>query len=235
VEMKTGRLRAVEALVRVPDTTGGHLDAAHAVLVAEQTGLIAALDERVLRLACAQVASWRKLAGHADLAVAVNRSAAEIARPGFYRRITDAVTATGLPPDGLTIEITETVLLEATMQSISDLHRLRGDGIGIAIDDFGTGYASLHYLATLPITCLKVDSSFTAGLPHDPTSTTILCATVGLAADLGMDCIVEGVESIDQLNALPPKPGLLVQGYLYARPQPASTELPTHLAPNPAA
>jgi len=91
------------------------------------------------------------------------------------------------------------------------------------------GYASLHYLATLPITSLKVDSSFTAGLPDDPTCVTIMSATVGLAADLGMGCVVEGVETKEQLNALPASARLLVQGYLYARPEAPQSELPTHL------
>jgi diguanylate cyclase (GGDEF)-like protein/PAS domain S-box-containing protein len=231
VEPGTGRVRALEALVRVPDGEGRYLDAFQAVSVAEQTGIVSALDERVLRLACAHVAAQRTQPGHSELAVTVNRSAAEVARPGFYDRITDAVAATDLDPHALTIEITETVLLDAGTQAIADLRRLRSDGIGIAIDDFGTGYASLRYLATLPINCLKVDRSFTAGLPHDPTCTTIVRATLGLAADLGMDCVVEGVETIEQLNALPDNAHLLVQGFLYARPQPASASLPTHLAP----
>jgi len=231
VEPGTGRVRAVEALLRVPDGAGSHLDASQAVKVAEQTGIISAIGDRVLQIACAQVVAWRKQAGHGDLRVSVNRSAAEIARPGMYDRITDVVNAAGLDPRALTIEITESVLLDAGAHTIIDLGRLRADGIGIAIDDFGTGYASLRYLATLPISCLKVDRSFITGLPDDLTCVTILSATVGLASDLGMSCVVEGVETLAQLGALPQSSNLLVQGYLYSVPHPADHELATHLGP----
>ncbi len=231
VEPDTGRVRAVEALLRVPDGAGGNLDAMQVVRVAEQAGIIGELDERILRLACAQVAAWRRLPDHADLTVSVNRSAAEIARTGLYDRITAIVTASRLNPHALTIEITETVLLEAAPHTITDLRRLRADGIGIAIDDFGTGYASLSYLAALPISCLKVDQSFIAGLPDDPTCVTIVRATVGLASDLGMGCVVEGVETMAQLEALPQSAGLLAQGFLFSTPRPGSAELPTFLHP----
>jgi diguanylate cyclase (GGDEF)-like protein/PAS domain S-box-containing protein len=231
VEPGTGRVRAVEALLRVPDGAGSYLDAAQAVKVAEQMGIISEIGDRVLHMACAQVATWRTQPGHGDLELSVNRSAAEIDQPGMYDRITNVVFAAGLDPRALTIEITETVLLDAGAHTIVDLGRLRSDGIGIAIDDFGTGYASLHYLATLPITCLKVDRSFITGLPDDLTCVTILSATVGLAADLGMACVVEGVETLAQLNALPQGPNVLIQGYLYSQPQPAAHGLVTHFGP----
>jgi EAL domain-containing protein (putative c-di-GMP-specific phosphodiesterase class I) len=224
-------VRAVEALLRVPDGAGSHLDASEAVKMAEQMGIISEIGDRVLHLACAQVAAWRTRPGHGDLKLSVNRSATEIGQIGMYERITDVVATAGLDPRALIIEITETVLLDAGAHTIVDLGRLRSDGIGIAIDDFGTGYASLHYLATLPITCLKVDRSFITGLPHDLTCVTILAATVGLAADLGIGCVVEGVETLAQLNALPQGADLLVQGYLYSQPHPARHELATHLGP----
>jgi diguanylate cyclase (GGDEF)-like protein/PAS domain S-box-containing protein len=233
VEPSTGRVRSVEALLRVPDGLGGHLNALDVISVAEHTGIVSAVDQYVLRRACAQVAEWRRDPAHADLSVAVNRSAAEIARPGFCGRVTDVLAATGLDPQALTIEITETVVLEVTAHTIADLRRLRAIGIGIAIDDFGTGYASLRYLATLPINFLKVDQSFTAGLPDDPACTTIVRATVGLADDLGMTCIVEGVETVHQLVALPDSPGLRVQGYLYSRPHAFEDGLPAYLDPLP--
>jgi diguanylate cyclase (GGDEF)-like protein/PAS domain S-box-containing protein len=233
VEPSTGRVRGVEALLRVPDGLGGHLHTLDVISVAEHTGIVSAVDQYVLERACAQVAKWRRDPAHADLSVAVNRSAAEIARPGFCGRVTDVLATTGLDPEALTIEITETVVLEVTAHTITDLRRLRALGIGIAIDDFGTGYASLRYLATLPINFLKVDRSFTAGLPDDPACTTIVRATVGLADDLGMTCIVEGVETVQQLAALPDRPGLRVQGYLYSRPHPFEDGLPAYLDPTP--
>jgi diguanylate cyclase (GGDEF)-like protein/PAS domain S-box-containing protein len=232
VEPGSGRVVAVEALVRIPGPDGRLLDTAAAIAAAEQTGLIGAIGERVLRRSCEQTARWRRMPEHADLAVAVNLSASEIARPGLYDRVTAIVRSAGLEPGALTLEITESVLLDAGPTTVSDLRRLHDDGIGIAIDDFGTGYAGLRYLATLPVTSIKIDRSFTAGLPHDSVSATIVRATVGLASELRLACVVEGVETAEQLNALPQAPRLLVQGWHFARPQPAGAPLPTFVTPS---
>jgi diguanylate cyclase (GGDEF)-like protein/PAS domain S-box-containing protein len=218
-----GSLYGVEALVRITDADGQLLDTGKVISVAEQTGLITALDETVLRLSAAQVAAWRATPDRAQLMLTVNCSARNIAQPGFYDRIHAALADTGLEPSALTIEVTETVLLDVADAALNDLRRLRRDGIGLAIDDFGTGYASLRYLATLPITCLKIDRSFTNGLPQDETCMTLVRTTIGLAEDLGIRCVVEGVESTQQLAALPRYDGLLIQGYLYGRPQPAKS------------
>ncbi|HEX4019483.1 MAG TPA: EAL domain-containing protein [Frankiaceae bacterium] len=234
VDPRTSRVAGVEALVRIPGPDGRLLDTAAAIAAAEQTGLIGAVGERVLRRSCAQAARWRESPEHADLAVAVNLSASEIARPGLYDRVTEIVGSTHLDPRALTLEITESVLLDAGPTTVQDLRRLRDDGIGISIDDFGTGYAGLRYLATLPATAIKVDRSFTAGLPDDAVSATIVRATVGLATELRLACVVEGVETAEQLAALPDAAGLLVQGYFFARPQPASAPLPAFIA-SPAA
>jgi EAL domain-containing protein (putative c-di-GMP-specific phosphodiesterase class I) len=152
----------------------------------------------------------------------VNRSARDIAKPGFYQRIDDALNHSGLDPHGLTIEITETVLLDATSADLADLRALKDRGVGLALDDFGTGYASLRYLAELPISCIKIDRSFTSRLPADPTAMTLVRATVGLAEQLAISCVVEGVETVEQRGALPSYEGLLIQGYLYARPESAA-------------
>jgi len=231
VQPATGRVVAVEALLRIPDLSGRHLNALHAVTVAEQTGLIGAIGDRVLRLACEQVALWRQSPEHAELQLAVNLSAREIATSGLHRRVTEVLAKTGLPAAALVLEITETVLLDAADATVADLRRLHADGVGIAIDDFGTGYASLRYLASLPITSIKIDSTFTAGLPHDPVSVTLVRATAGLAEDLGIECVVEGVETREQLQALKLRDGLLAQGYLFSRPRPGSEGLPEVLRP----
>ncbi len=161
---------------------------------------------------------WRSDPELAHLVLNVNRSARDIAKPGFYQRIDDALTQSGLDPHGLTIEITETVLLDATASDLADLRDLKERGVGLALDDFGTGYASLRYLAELPITCIKIDRSFTSRLPADPTAMTLVRATVGLAEQLAISCVVEGVETDEQRDALPDYERLLIQGYLYARP-----------------
>jgi EAL domain-containing protein (putative c-di-GMP-specific phosphodiesterase class I) len=214
-------LYGVEALVRITDVDGTLLDTGKVVAVAEQTGLIIALDEAVFRQAATQVTAWRSQPDYAHLMLTVNCSARNIAHPGFYDRVHEALADTGLDPRALTVEVTETVLLDVADAALTDLQRLRHDGVGLAIDDFGTGYASLRYLATLPITCLKIDRSFTSGLPQDETCMTLVRTTIGLAEDLGIRCVVEGVETTEQLGSLPRYDGLLIQGYLYGRPQPA--------------
>jgi diguanylate cyclase (GGDEF)-like protein/PAS domain S-box-containing protein len=229
----TNRVYGVEALVRIRDTTGAFLNAAHVIDVAERTGLIAALDERVLALACARAAAWRRTREHRDLKININRSVRDISKPGFYGRIMQALADSGLAAEAMTIEITETVLLDATEGNLADLRALSERGIGLAIDDFGTGYASLRYLAELPITSIKLDRSFTVRLPDDPIALTLISATMGLAEQLGISCTVEGVETTAQLASLPVHEATLIQGYLYARPQCASDPLPEYIFVSP--
>ena len=217
----TGSIVSVEALTRVPTGEGGYIDAAHLVAVAEQIGLVGLLGERVLEVACAQVASWRQRPGLDDLRLAVNVSASEIARPALYDRVMAALARTGLPASALILELTETVLIDAADSALSDLQRLRDSGIGIAIDDFGTGYASLRYVAELPVTCVKVDRSFTMDMLTNTTSASLVRATIRLAEDLGMRCIVEGVETLAHQDVLPRGSHIGYQGYLFARPAPA--------------
>ena len=174
----------------------------------------------VLRAACAQTELWRQQPGLEQLTLAVNVSARQVSRPGFLQRVVTSLEDSGLDPEALTLEITESVLLEATAHTLGDFRALRGMGVGLAIDDFGTGYGSLRYLATLPVTAVKVDRSFTAALLTDPVSATLVRATAGLARDLGLTCVVEGVESLAQLAALPSGPHVQVQGYLFGRPSP---------------
>jgi diguanylate cyclase (GGDEF)-like protein/PAS domain S-box-containing protein len=231
VNPMSNRVHGVEALVRIRETTGAFLNAGQVIDVAERTGLITALDERVLALACERATVWRQLDEHRDLKLNINRSVKDITKPGFYDRIMQALADSGLDPDALTVEITETVLLDATESNLADLRALSGHGIGLAIDDFGTGYASLRYLAELPITCIKLDRSFTQRLPNDPIATTLIAATIGLAEQLGISCTVEGVETIPQLDALPIYDATLIQGYLYARPQSGTDPLPEYIYP----
>ncbi len=233
VNPRTGQVTRVEALMRIPSLAGGYFDTGHAVKIAEESGLIIALEERVLHLACARIASWRRDPRHANLGLNVNRSVTDITRPGFHQRIVAALAASGLDPAALTLEITETVLLDATGSAVADLRTLTDLGIGLAIDDFGTGYASLRYLAELPITSIKMDRSFTGRLPDDTTSLALVRATVHLADQLDINCTIEGVETSEQLDALPTSHHVSIQGYLYAVPQPGHEALLTYLSPTP--
>jgi diguanylate cyclase (GGDEF)-like protein len=232
VNPTTNGIHGVEALLRLRDEEGAFLNTTDVIAVAEHTGLITALDERVLHIACAQAVTWRRQRGLAKLVLNVNRSARDIANAGFYNRISDALAESGLDPHALTLEITETVLLDATETDLADLRALNARGVGLAIDDFGTGYASLRYLAELPITCIKIDRSFTSRLPADGTAMTLVRATVGLAEQLGISCVVEGVETDEQRHALPDYGRLLIQGYLFAQPHEAIEPPPAHIAPH---
>lgn len=156
--------------------------------------------------------------------MAVNVSALQASHSFLGDDVRKALQHHGLAPTDVMLELTENAMLQAGPSTLSSLQQLYDDGVGIAIDDFGTGYASLRSLATLPVTVVKIDKSFTAGLPADPTSDRIVRAVAGLAADMQLGCIVEGVETTAQQLALPA--GVQIQGYLTGRPlAPAELDL----------
>jgi PAS domain S-box-containing protein len=216
----TGALVGFEALARLTDGDGLTIAPDVFIAIAEETGTIHPLGKAMLGLACRQLQTWRsQTPGLERVSMAVNVSALQAQHAALGDDVRRALTTHRLTPADLVLELTETALLQAGHFTLTTLRALRDEGVGIAIDDFGTGYASLRYLATLPITAVKVDKSFTAGLPHDQTSCKIVKAVAGLAADLDLICIVEGVETAEQRSALPD--GVHVQGYLTGRPQPA--------------
>ena len=143
------------------------------------------------------------------------------------RVVRSALTQHNLEPSDLTLELTESVLLESGTSTLRQPTELRRSGVGIAIDDFGTGYASLRYMATLPVSSVKVDRSFTATLTTNPISASIVHAILNLAGDLGLDCVVEGLETWEQIQAL--HTAVLGQGFLLGRPtaEPHDTWLTT--------
>jgi PAS domain S-box-containing protein len=227
---RTGALAGFEALARLTDSAGHGIAPDVFIVVAEETGLIQRLGTVMLELACGQLALWREAhpaMSHATMAVNVSAMQAQHSTLGDDVRNT--LTRHHLAPSDLVLELTETALLQAAHSTITSLRVLREQGVGIAIDDFGTGYSSLRYLTTLPVSAVKVDRSFTAGLTTDQTCRKIVYAVAGLAADMDLTCVVEGVESQDQLAALPPD--VLVQGWLTGRAQdPAALDLPKLLA-----
>lgn len=214
VDNDSQTLVGFEALARLWDATGLSIPPDRFIPVAEDTGLIRPLGYYVLQRACAQLSSW--LPSSPSLTMAVNLSAKQAQHPGLVHEVLSAVHEAGIAPDRLVLELTETVLLQAGRSTISAFRELRESGIGIAIDDFGTGYASLRYLAELPVSIVKVDRSFTAAMLSDPRSLTIVHAVAGLAKDLSLQCVVEGVEEEAQRAALPA--GVLLQGWLLGRP-----------------
>jgi diguanylate cyclase (GGDEF)-like protein/PAS domain S-box-containing protein len=232
---RTGHLSGFEALARLTDANGLAIAPDAFIAVAEDSGLIQSLGTRMLDLACSQLTAWRDgFAALAAVTMAVNISPLQARHSPLSDDISSALSRHGLAYPDLVLELTETALLEAAGSTMKSLHRMRARGIGIAVDDFGTGYASLTYLATLPVTDIKVDRSFTAGLPGDPTSAKIVRAVARLAEDLELRCIVEGLETEAQRHALPPN--VYLQGFLTGRPQsPESlTGHMTHLMDLPA-
>ena len=216
----TGILVGFEALARLTDAHHRNIAPDLFIPIAEDTGLIQALGTQMLDLACGQLAAWRQSAPELSaVTMAVNMSALQAQHGTLTDDVHHALNRHGLAPVDLVLELTETALLHAGRSTIRSLQGMNDEGIGIAIDDFGTGYASLSYLATLPISALKIDRSFTAGLPENKVSQKIVNAVAGLAADLQLSCIVEGVESQAQRDALPA--GVQLQGYLTGRPQQA--------------
>ncbi len=217
IDLGTQRLVGVEALARLTDAEGRTITPDVFIPLAEDNGLIAPLGRRVLDRACADLATWHaRHPAWRGLGVSVNLSARQADLTDLAGEVRDALTRTGLAASLLTVELTETMLVEAGHATLAALHRLRELGVKIAIDDFGTGYAGLAHLSQLPITGLKIDKSFTAGLPDDPTSVTIVAMIAGLARDLGLSCVAEGIETDEHLLALPA--GLIGQGWFAGSP-----------------
>jgi diguanylate cyclase (GGDEF)-like protein/PAS domain S-box-containing protein len=218
VDLATSRVTGAEALVR-----WWRADKAVAprefLGAAEASGLIVPLGEWVLREACAQGAAWRGSSW--DVGVSVNLSARQITAPAFISGVVAVLADTGLPPQALTVEVSERILVEEgglIIDRLAELHRL---GVRMAIDDFGTGYASLAYLRQLPLDIIKIDPSFVAGLGHDDTLTLLTRTVVQVGRDLGLQVIAEGIEQPRQLAALREMGCGYGQGFLVARPMAA--------------
>ena len=216
VDVAAGTVVGFEALVRWNHPARGVVSPAEFIAVAEDTGLIVPLGEWVLRRACADAAAWP---GH--VRVAVNVSAAQF-KGGLVQTVLSALAATGLSPDRLELEITETVLMTDNESSLRVLHQLRALGVRIAMDDFGTGYSSLSYLRSFPFDKIKIDRSFVRELPGDRDCLAIVRSIVGLGASLGIATIAEGVETQAQLEAVRGEGCTEVQGYLFGAPQPVA-------------
>lgn len=229
-DLTTGLIVSAEALLRVSDADGRPVPPLDLIPVAETTGQIGEIGRQVLTLAAEQSAQW--FADHGTLLpVAVNVSPVQLTRPDFLRHVYAALEQAGGPPHSLSLELTESVLLEAGSTGVEKLRLLRDDGILLAIDDFGTGYASLSYLRELPATTLKIDRSFVQGIPYDPAAVAIVESVIALAKNFNMTCIAEGIETETQLTYLAER-AVLGQGYLLGRPASSSVidSMLSHLA-----
>ncbi|MGU3433015.1 putative bifunctional diguanylate cyclase/phosphodiesterase [Actinomycetes bacterium M1A6_2h] len=215
--LDSGRLAGFEALARLRDASGTEIAPDQFIPVAEDTGLIDALGLRILDSALAMLVEWRaRHPAATSVTMAVNMSTRQAQHSDMSTKVRKALERSGLTPHDLILELTESVLLESGSSTLRQLRELRASGVGIAIDDFGTGYASLRYLATLPVTAVKIDRSFTATMTTDPTNKSIVHAIITLTRDLEVACVVEGIETVDQLDALPGS--VQGQGFLFGRP-----------------
>ena len=220
VRLADGAMIAAEALVRWDHPERGLLEAAQFVPLAEETGIIVPIGAWVLEEACRQAASW---SGDGTVpAVSVNLSARQLSRPELVDVVGEALAASGLDPDRLWLEITESVLMEDAGTAVDALGRLRALGVHLCVDDFGTGYSSLAYLRRFPVDALKVDRSFVAGLGEDPEDSAIVEAVVSMAHSLRLSVVAEGVETDEQLARLRDLGCELAQGFYFAAPVPSS-------------
>jgi diguanylate cyclase (GGDEF)-like protein/PAS domain S-box-containing protein len=218
VEVETGRITGLEALVRWRHPTRGVLAPDLFIPIAEQIGLIAKLGHFVLWAACRQAKTWRE-AGIAPVRIAVNVSALQFRTPAALEAdITAALADTQMPAPLLELELTETVLMDASREHADVLERLRARGVTIAIDDFGTGYSSLGYLHRFPSSRIKIAQDFVKHLETTPDAAAIVRATIGLARELGLQVIAEGVETAAQAELLKRWGCNEVQGFHFARP-----------------
>jgi diguanylate cyclase (GGDEF)-like protein/PAS domain S-box-containing protein len=219
VDLTTGRIVAVEALLRWAHPVHGIVSPAKFIPIAEQSGLIVPIGAWVAREACAAAARWRETPAGADLTVAVNLSPRQLGSVDLLGDISFALMDAGLEPSALCLEITETALMADVRSATEMLQRLKSLGVRLAIDDFGIGYSSLmHLKKLLPVDLLKIDKSFVDGLMDHGADRAIVAAVINLAAALGVDAIAEGVETSEQAAALRSMSCGMAQGYHFARP-----------------
>jgi diguanylate cyclase (GGDEF)-like protein/PAS domain S-box-containing protein len=213
------RLSGVEALLRWQSPTLGLVPPTEFIPVAEDTGLIIAIGEWVLHTACAQGRSWRD-AGMAPVRIAVNVSAHQIATGNVPALVREALRRSGMTPQCLAIELTESVLMKEADSAMSQIAELRAMGVAVALDDFGTGYSSLGYLSRFALDKIKLDQSLVRNITRDDKSDAIARASIGLAHGLGLSVVAEGVERPEQLDFLRTAQCDEIQGYLFSRPLP---------------
>ena len=219
----------VEALLRWQHPTRGLVSPMDFIPLAEESGLIVDIGRWVLAQACRDARAWP-----ASVGVAVNVSAVQFKHGALLGDVLEALAASGLAPERLEIEITETVLLQDTAQAVATLHELRRRGVRVAMDDFGTGYSSLGYLRSFPFDRIKIDRSFVCDVDTSADALAIVRAVAALGRSLGMAVTVEGVETVAQLEAVRREGCSDAQGFYFSRPRPAS-EIPALIVALPAA
>lgn len=216
IELGQRTITGLEALVRWHHPSMGLISPSRFIPIAEETGLIVPIGEWVLRTACQQIQDWREEGF--NLRVAVNLSARQFRQRNLAQTINRILAETGVPPEYLEIEITESDVMENAENAIATLDELKGRGINISIDDFGTGYSSLSYLKRFPLDILKIDRSFVRDIPGDSDDAAIVEAIIALARSLDIKVVAEGVETEGQVDFLNRSGCDFAQGYLFSPP-----------------
>ncbi|MET0050959.1 MAG: EAL domain-containing protein, partial [Candidatus Thiodiazotropha sp.] len=235
IDMRSGATVGIEALVRWNHPELGLVPPSRFIPLAEETSLIQPMGEWILRRACQQARVWYDQGLiHERISVNCNLSGRQLGNALFHQTVLDTLKETGIKPDLLELEITETTIMSNPQHSSQILNRLRDIGVRLAIDDFGTGYSSLAYLKTLPISKLKIDQSFVRDIPEDQNDAAITRAVIALGRSLQLQVIAEGVETRAQADFLLNEGCYVAQGFLYARPMPAE-EMEGFLRSNPPA
>ena len=216
INLETNDISGFEALLRWNDPARGRVAPLDFIPLAEETGLIIPIGEWVLREACAQAARWPQ-----HIHMAVNLSAVQFKSANLVSTVVNALSSSGLAPNRLELEITESVLLHDSDATLATLHQLRHLGLSISMDDFGTGYSSLSYLRKFPFDKIKIDQSFIRELADGGDSLAIVRAVTGLGSSLGISTIAEGVETPEQLKRLKAEGCTAVQGFYFGAAKPA--------------
>jgi diguanylate cyclase (GGDEF)-like protein/PAS domain S-box-containing protein len=207
-----------EALIRWEHPEQGMISPAKFIPVAEDTGLILPLGQWVLQTACAQLKEWESNPLTHELSLAVNVSARQFRQPSFVKQVSEMIEQTLINPSRLKLELTESTVLENVVDTIAKMHALKLIGVRFSMDDFGTGYSSLAYLTQLPLDQLKIDQSFVRNIGIKSTDSMIVQTIIGMANNLGIEVIAEGVETHAQRDFLWGAGCTLYQGYLFGRP-----------------
>lgn len=211
-----------EALIRWQHPELGMVAPAAFIGLAEETGLIVPIGQWVLQAACAQLKSWDSRPKFKDLQVAVNVSARQFRQADFVNDVRDALARSGANPNRLELELTESMVLHNVIDTIQKMKELKSIGVRLSMDDFGTGYSSLAYLTQLPLDQLKIDQSFVRNIGIQATDSVIIQTIIGMAHNLGLEVIAEGVETKGQQDFLLEHGCPLCQGYLFSKPLPLS-------------
>ncbi len=217
---QSGHMLGAEALIRWLHPERGLVSPLQFIPLAEESGLILPIGQWVLESACAQLKAWGRNPASQRLQLAVNVSATQFHQPGFIEQVLSVLQKTAIKPGNLKLELTESIVLSDVDETIRKMRTLKEIGVRFSLDDFGTGYSSLAYLTQLPLDQLKIDQSFVRNIGVNYNDAVIVQTIIGMANNLGMEVIAEGVETEEQRDFLERNGCTHYQGYLFGKPVP---------------